>query len=59
MTTLVLSKHEIFIQYIKIFLMILFSIAGFYFFYKSISFYNHFEQVYNQCVQNGQSQPNI
>ena len=47
------------IQYSKIVMMLLFSIAGFYFFYKSISFYNHFEQVYNQCVQSGQSQPNI
>ena len=39
------------IQYSKIAMGFIFLIAGMYFMYKSISFYNHFEQVYNQSVQ--------
>jgi len=47
-----ISKTEArFIQYSKIVMGLIFLIAGYYFIYKSISFYNHFEQVYSQYVQ--------
>lgn len=39
------------IQYSKIAMGIIFLIFGMYFIYKSISFYNHFEQVYSQSFQ--------
>jgi len=47
------------IQYSKIVMGFIFLIAGCYFMYRSISFYNHFEQVYSQSVQCGQLQPSI
>lgn len=47
-----ISKTEArFIQYTKIVMGFVFLIVGTYFMYRSISFYNHFEQVYNQSVQ--------
>jgi len=53
MTTLQLSTHEVIIQYIKIILGVITLLLLSFYMYKSISFYNHFEQVYNQCVQSG------
>jgi len=42
------------IQYSKIVMGLIFLVAGMYFMYRSISFYNHFELVYSQSVQCGQ-----